>query len=113
MPWTATQTESTDQTTLLIDADEVARQLGVCERCVWRFASTGKMPRPVRIGRSSRWRAEEVRAWVEAGCPNRQMRDMAEGRNNERPDHAPHGRPLASPELLARSGPPPLIANMS
>ena len=60
---------STDTTSLLIGAEEVAEMLNVSERTLWRLLSAGKLPQPVRIGRNTRWRAAEVREWVERECP--------------------------------------------
>jgi excisionase family DNA binding protein len=60
---------STDTAPLLIRADEVARMMGVSERTLWRLLSAGKVPQPVRIGRSTRWRLAEVRGWIAGGCP--------------------------------------------
>jgi predicted DNA-binding transcriptional regulator AlpA len=38
----------------------------------WRtWDAAGLIPRPIRIGRSTLWRADELRAWVAAGCPKR------------------------------------------
>jgi predicted DNA-binding transcriptional regulator AlpA len=33
--------------------------------------ATGKIPRAIRLGRSTFWRPEELKAWVAAGCPDR------------------------------------------
>lgn len=32
----------------------------------------GKIPQPIRVGRSTLWRYLELRAWVNAGCPDRE-----------------------------------------
>ena len=61
--------ETRERTAVLIPAEEVAAMLGVSERTLWRLLSAGKLPQPVRIGRSTRWRAAEVREWIERGCP--------------------------------------------
>jgi len=58
-----------DQRTLLVTADVVAAMLNVSERTLWRLLSAGKVPQPVRFGRSTRWRTAEVRDWIERGCP--------------------------------------------
>lgn len=63
--------QTTDRAPLLIGAKEVARLLGRSERSVWRDEGTGRLPQPVRLGGSKRWRLAEIRAWVEAGCPDR------------------------------------------
>jgi len=54
-----------------IDAKEVARLLSLSERTVRRLDQEGKLPRPVRIGGSVRWRLEEIQAWLHSGCPER------------------------------------------
>lgn len=54
---------------ILIRADEVARLMGVSERTLWRLLSAGKVPKPLRIGRNTRWRLAEVRDWIAGGCP--------------------------------------------
>jgi predicted DNA-binding transcriptional regulator AlpA len=67
---------------LLIDAKTVARMLGRCERSLWRDDEVGRIPRPVEIGGSKRWRLEELCQWVRAGCP---PREVWESRRNESP----------------------------
>jgi excisionase family DNA binding protein len=56
---------------LLIDADELARLLGVSVRHVRRMDAGGEIPRAVRLGRSVRWRRDEIIAWIVAGVPDR------------------------------------------
>jgi len=69
---------------LAISARELARLLDVSLRQVWRLNSTGKLPKPVRLGGSVKWRRDEIVAFVEAGCPDRQtweaMRETLVGR---------------------------------
>jgi excisionase family DNA binding protein len=59
----------TTETKTLLNADEVAAMLNISERTLWRLLSAGKVPKPVRFGRSTRWRLAEVREWIEGGCP--------------------------------------------
>ena len=57
---------------LLVTAKQAARR---CRRSLraWRsWDSAGWIPQPVRIGRSTLWRVDELRGWVEAGCPRRE-----------------------------------------
>jgi excisionase family DNA binding protein len=56
--------------TQLINAEQVANILNISERTLWRLVSAGKVPQPVRIGRSARWRVHEIHAWIESGCPS-------------------------------------------
>jgi predicted DNA-binding transcriptional regulator AlpA len=56
---------------LLLSAKQAAFLSGKSLR-TWRaWDSAGWIPRPVRIGRSTLWRSDELRRWVEAGCPRR------------------------------------------
>jgi predicted DNA-binding transcriptional regulator AlpA len=56
---------------LLITARRAAAICGKSLR-TWRtWDSAGWIPQPVRIGRSTLWRADELREWVNAGCPRR------------------------------------------
>ena len=58
---------------LLLRAHEAAALCAVALR-TWRsWDAAGKIPQPVRIGRSTLWRAEELRQWIAAGCPRRQQ----------------------------------------
>ncbi len=56
---------------LLLQAAEAAALCGKSLR-TWRsWDAGGLIPRPVRIGRSTLWRSDELKAWVAAGCPRR------------------------------------------
>jgi predicted DNA-binding transcriptional regulator AlpA len=56
---------------LLLTAKQAATMCGKSLR-TWRsWDAAGWIPRPVRIGRSTLWREEELREWVTAGCPRR------------------------------------------
>jgi predicted DNA-binding transcriptional regulator AlpA len=56
---------------LLIDAAGLADMLCWSLRSIRRADASGMVPRPVRFGKSVRWRLKEIEAWVEAGCPDR------------------------------------------
>ncbi len=62
---------TTAHETLLMDAAETARTLGLGRSTFWRLHSAGKVPLPVRLGRRTLWRRDEIEAWVRAGCPPR------------------------------------------
>ncbi len=57
---------------LALAARDVARLLGISERHLWSLNASGNCPRPIRMGRSVRWRRDELKAWVAAGCPSRE-----------------------------------------
>lgn len=58
-------------TPLAIPADEAARLCGVSRGFWWKLHSSGRCPLPVRLGRKTLWRVEELKAWLAAGCPER------------------------------------------
>ncbi len=56
---------------LLVSARIACAMCGKSLR-TWRtWDSAGMIPRPMRIGRSTLWRVDELKAWVAAGCPRR------------------------------------------
>jgi predicted DNA-binding transcriptional regulator AlpA len=56
---------------LLLDAHHAAAVCGTSTR-TWRtWDVAGKIPAPIRIGRRTFWRTDDVRNWVAAGCPDR------------------------------------------
>lgn len=56
---------------LAFSADEVAELLGISPAHVWKLASTGRLPKPVRLGRAVRWDRKTLEAWLAAGAPPR------------------------------------------
>jgi excisionase family DNA binding protein len=53
----------------LVAVGEVARRLSISIRQTWKLVAAGKLPAPIRLGRSVRWRAAELDSWIGAGCP--------------------------------------------
>lgn len=44
--------------------DEVAAHLQVCRRTVYSLIQHHAFPKPIKVGRLSRWHQHEVHAWV-------------------------------------------------
>lgn len=83
-----TEAHTAELDCLVLTAGEVAKLLGVSERHVWACHASGLLgPRPISLGRSKRWRRDEVHAWLVAGAPPRT--------EWERPEAGVH---LAQPE---------------
>jgi len=57
---------------LLLDAGQAATLLGYGRSTFYRMDEEGLVPRSVRIGSSRRWSRDELRRWVDAGCPTRE-----------------------------------------
>jgi len=49
----------------LLKASEVADLLGIAERTVWRYRSSGELPAPVSIGGATRWRLTDIQAFID------------------------------------------------
>ena len=68
----------------LLTAREVAGSLKVSVRQVWKLLSCGRLPAPVRLSRSVRWRVADISRWCDLGCPSRDVFEAAkvgEGRS--------------------------------
>jgi len=57
---------------LLLDADQAALLLNIGRSLFYSMHASGKLgPLPIRLGRRTLWRREELKRWVAAGCPPR------------------------------------------
>ncbi|MCH8854261.1 MAG: helix-turn-helix domain-containing protein [Planctomycetes bacterium] len=65
------QNDGYDDPTELMTVGDVARSLRLSIRATWRANAAGFLPRPLKVGRATRWRSEELTAWVRAGMPVR------------------------------------------
>jgi prophage regulatory protein len=68
---------------LALTAADVARLLDISQRHLWALNSSGRLPRPIRLGRAVRWNAAELRDWLQAGAPERSKWEAI--RPNRRP----------------------------
>ena len=57
---------------LVVDARSLAALLCSGVRTVRTWDAAGKLPQPIRIGGRVVWRVEEIRAWLDAGAPDRE-----------------------------------------
>lgn len=57
---------------LALSPEELAASLGISRAHIFRLHSAGKLPKPVRLGRSVRWPVREIESWLAAGCPCRE-----------------------------------------
>jgi predicted DNA-binding transcriptional regulator AlpA len=58
---------------LLISAAAAAQMCGRSVASWWRDHSAGRIPAPLKLGGRTFWRAEELRRWIEVGCPPRKL----------------------------------------
>jgi len=59
--------------TSLINAQAFGQRLSVSRRQIFRLNTSGKIPASIKVGGSVRWVSGEVSAWIEAGCPARDI----------------------------------------
>ena len=52
----------------LVSVESVAKMLAVSPRTLWRWNSAGKVPAPVKVGGTTRWRLADVLRWINGGC---------------------------------------------
>ena len=48
-----------------IDMAFITRLLGVSDKWIYRLIKEGIFPKPIKLGRSSRWLQSEVEAWLQ------------------------------------------------
>lgn len=61
----------------LMSVDDVAMEIGCCSRSVRRWADSGRMPKPVKLGSLIRWPRAVIEKWIADGCPN--VRNVSKG----------------------------------
>jgi predicted DNA-binding transcriptional regulator AlpA len=52
-------------------AAEAAKILGIGKTCFYALNSSGRLPRPRRLGRCTVWDRRELESWFAMGCPER------------------------------------------
>lgn len=57
---------------LVVDARRLAALLCAGVRTVRTWDAAGKIPAPLRISGRVVWRVDEIRAWLDAGAPDRE-----------------------------------------
>lgn len=66
---------------IALTAKELASWLMVSEQMIWIMSRDGRLaPRAIRWGKKcTRWRAQEIRQWMEASCPPREQWERLKG----------------------------------
>jgi predicted DNA-binding transcriptional regulator AlpA len=57
---------------ILLTVEKLAELLSISVRSVWRLQSAHRIPEPMRLAGSVRWRLSDIQKWVDAGCPPRE-----------------------------------------
>ncbi|UCQ27484.1 AlpA family transcriptional regulator [Edwardsiella tarda] len=50
----------------LIDMTFITRYTGMTDKWFYKLISEGQFPKPIKLGRSSRWFKSEVESWMQA-----------------------------------------------
>ena len=56
--------ETTAQDEQLISVKDVARRCSMSERAIWRHIAGGTLPKPVKVGRCTRFFQSDVLRWL-------------------------------------------------
>ena len=64
----------------LLTVRDVANALKSLPRQCWKLLSAGKLPAPIRLSRSVRWRASDIALFVQVGC---NMREFESAKSEE------------------------------
>lgn len=56
---------------MLLTDKQLAAVLSISPAHVHSLDNQGKLPKAVNLGKSKRWRTQEIRDFVAAGCPDR------------------------------------------
>jgi prophage regulatory protein len=48
----------------LVDVEAAARMLDISARSIWRFVEQGHFPKPLRLGRATRWRLSDLEEFI-------------------------------------------------
>ncbi|MFC1636131.1 helix-turn-helix transcriptional regulator [Planctomycetota bacterium] len=64
----------------LCTAKELAEMLSLSVRTVWRLRSAGKLPQPVMVGGSCRWRVSDIEGYLDVNCDMNRFESMRGGK---------------------------------
>ena len=71
--------KETIQTCQLLSAKALATMLSTSVRSVWRYRSSGRLPKTVQIAGAIRWRKTDIEHWIAIGCPDRVTFEAIQG----------------------------------
>lgn len=52
----------------LIDINELTPRLGIGKTKLYCLIKSGHFPKPIKIGKASRWSTEQVNTWIRDRC---------------------------------------------
>ena len=63
---------------ILLSVNEVAAILELNQQTVRNMANDGRMPKPIKVGGSVRWKKDTIFEWIESGCPTEKSQERGE-----------------------------------
>ncbi len=63
----------------LITAENLGDMLSLGRSKVYDMKASGLLPRPIKLGRSVRWRLSDIESWINAGCPSQEKFEKLRG----------------------------------
>lgn len=51
--------------TTLIDMKFICERLGMMDKWIYKLIQDGRFPKPIKLGRSSKWKLSEVDQWLQ------------------------------------------------
>lgn len=60
-----------NQNIQLWDAKTFGQRLSLSKRQIFRLSACGKIPKPLKIAGSVRWRLSDIELWLSMDCPAR------------------------------------------
>ena len=67
----------------LLSAKQLGLLLALSKRQVFRLNACGKIPKPILIGGSLRWRQSDIELWQSMDCPDRATFEANKGGRDE------------------------------
>lgn len=67
----------------LVDMAFIVRFTGMTDKWFYKLIQKGKFPKPVKMGRSSRWIEREVKEWLEERIRKSRSGDVSEASDGE------------------------------
>ncbi len=67
----------------LLSAKQLGALLALSKRQVFRLNACGKIPKPILIGGSLRWRQSDIELWQSMDCPDRATFEADKGGRDE------------------------------
>jgi predicted DNA-binding transcriptional regulator AlpA len=64
----------------LIDVKGLAELLCVSKRSIFRYASSGVLPKEVRFAGTVRWIRSDIEQWISMDCPHRKEFETRKGK---------------------------------